>query len=231
MRKTPNKKMIGLFTLTGIICFFGIIATLLSSRMFVRDKDLIVTYFDESIKGLSVGSPVVLQGVEIGRVYRINLIANPEDLTFKIPVFIQIDKAQFNSGENQATLSKFIEKGLRARLATRNILTGQLIIEFVMLPNSKAVLRGDGHHLEIPTVLSSFGAISRGFDDLPLKETFEKLNKLLGQGSRFVSEINDSSTVSSLNKTIKDIGLAAQSLRNLTDYLEMHPEALLRGKH
>jgi paraquat-inducible protein B len=33
-----------------------------------------------------------------------------------------------------------------------------------------------------------------------------------------------------LRETLRELGKAAQSLRTLTDYLERHPESLIRGK-
>ena len=40
----------------------------------------------------------------------------------------------------------------------------------------------------------------------------------------------DSRTMLDLNKMLRDFSSAAQSLRNWADYLERHPEALIRGK-
>jgi paraquat-inducible protein B len=33
-----------------------------------------------------------------------------------------------------------------------------------------------------------------------------------------------------VTKTLEEVSNAARSLRSLTDYIEQHPEALLRGK-
>lgn len=247
MRRTPNKKMIGLFTLTGIVCFFGAIGIFLGDKLFVKDEDLLVMYFDESIKGLTVGSPVVLQGVEIGQVYKINLLADIKKLNFKIPVYVKIDTSQIIHVDDEGNTYKFgrqvnladrlVAKGLRARLASRNLLTGQLMITLEMLPDMPATMKGDGKHKEIPTVLSSFGQLSKGLEDLPVRESIEKFNTLLEQTNKLMSEVNKAnsggeiaSTINNLNKTIQDVGEAAQSLRNFSDYIERHPEALLKGK-
>ena len=37
-------------------------------------------------------------------------------------------------------------------------------------------------------------------------------------------------TLNNANQSISDIGAAARSIKNLTDYLERHPEAILKGK-
>ena len=40
----------------------------------------------------------------------------------------------------------------------------------------------------------------------------------------------DSEPRHELVKTLKEVSAAARSVRNLADYLERHPEALIRGK-
>jgi paraquat-inducible protein B len=42
--------------------------------------------------------------------------------------------------------------------------------------------------------------------------------------------IQTKKTLNNANQSISDIGAAARSIKNLTDYLERHPEAILKGK-
>ena len=37
-------------------------------------------------------------------------------------------------------------------------------------------------------------------------------------------------TLNQINATLKDVSQAAKSLKNLTDYLEQHPDSILKGK-
>ena len=39
-----------------------------------------------------------------------------------------------------------------------------------------------------------------------------------------------SQTLNNANTTMEEISKASRSIKNLTDYLERHPEALIRGK-
>jgi len=48
------------------------------------------------------------------------------------------------------------------------------------------------------------------------------------QGNRTLA--SDSPTQEELQQTLRSVSKAADSLRRLTDYLERHPESLLRGK-
>ncbi|MBR4126952.1 MAG: MCE family protein [Alphaproteobacteria bacterium] len=57
-----------------------------------------------------------------------------------------------------------------------------------------------------------------------LASVSEQAEKALG------SFKEDSRTMLDLNKMLRDFSSAAQSLRNWADYLERHPEALIRGK-
>ena len=101
MSQEPNKKKIGLFLLLGIIVFFLIIGQSVLSRFKVDNKQIAVMYFNESVKGLNVGSPVVFNGVEIGKVIKIELIANPQSVTFLVPVYVQLtslSKMKKNTG-------------------------------------------------------------------------------------------------------------------------------------
>lgn len=84
---------------------------------------------------------------------------------------------------------------------------------------------------ELRTTLQHVSRLSAGFDKdvMPslaatlanLESTTQSVDKLMATGSPIPIE---------LQRAIGEIGRAAQSARLLTDYLERHPEALIRGK-
>lgn len=258
MRKEPNKKMIGLFIIIGFLILIGIIVKFTLSQLITRSDELVVMYFDESIKGLSVGSPVVFKGVEIGKVAKIELLTTIANMDFNIPVYARMLPNQNISPDSlshyrrQATLDEFIKKGLRARLSTQSYLTGQLMVELEILPNTPIVLKHDPDLdiLEIPTVLSPFGELSKDVRTLPFRAILDRLNAILGQLEKqlplilppfesFATQLDKLITrigpdmtdmVTRLNGTLYDVSDAAKALRNMADYLERHPEALLKGK-
>ena len=142
-------------------------------------------YFDESLRGLNVGSSVMFKGVEIGQVSRIELVANTNDLNFRIPVYVQFNPEQRIISRDktlrgkQELLSELIKKGLRARLGVQNYMTGQLFIELTMQPDSPLNLKyeaSDGDYMEIPTILSPMGMISQDFSKLPIKQAVDNIN-------------------------------------------------------
>jgi mammalian cell entry related domain protein len=254
MRNEPNKKMIGLFMATGIIVLLIIFGIFIKSNFFTKDDKMLVMYFEESINGLSVGSPVVFKGVQVGKVARIEINANPEELTFSIPVYAKMDARQsiHYSGSEKIKynlLSALVEKGLRARLTTQSYLTGQLMIELEMFPDTPVVMRGPENQknmMEIPTILSPLGEISKGIQDLPIRESVVKFNQFFTSLNEELPEIRKivknmgkavdgnagaaADTLDNLNKAAINVSQAAKALRNFADYIERHPEALLKGK-
>ena len=146
----------------------------------------------------------------------------------------------------EEVLDELVKRGLRARLATHSFVTGQLMIELVMMPETGVKLHKDVGFLEIPTTLSPIGEISRGLQKIPLAEGFgnfteffKGLNDMMPEINAIVKDIenmverNKGVTIQVLdnfNKMTINMSKAAKSMQNLTDYLERHPEALIKGK-
>ncbi len=259
MKKEPKKKTIALFMILGLALLIGLVSKNLLEEYMADQKNMVVMYFSESIAGLNVGSPVVYEGVTVGKVVKIEIKTDPKTLEFRIPVYIRFasdgDISHMSFSKNithREFMDLLIQKGLRARLTTQNLLTGQLMIELLMLPDAPLVYqqKGDTKYFEIPTALSPYSNFMRDIEELPLKQiifkidsVFEKLDKdlppvlqsytNLGQNlneyvENSVPQTNQS--LNQLNRTLKDISNAAQSVKNLADYLEQHPDSILKGK-
>ena len=261
MKKEPNKKAIGLFLIIGFALFFWLIGQSVWHKLVVDNKGVFVMYFNESLQGLSEGAPIVFQGVEVGKVTRIKLVADMKDLKFQVPVYVRLKpmgSVRDNSFWSKIwgrddLLETLIERGLRARLTTQSFLTGQLMIELVMLPDTPIETKkeeGGESFPQIPTVLSKTEEFSKGLDHLQIQNTINQFNHItetlnkqlpilmpaLSQSAENLNEVllkisdNSDETISNLNKTLQDVSDAAKSLQNLADYLEQHPEALIKGK-
>lgn len=250
MPRQPDKRRIGIFMVTSTIVLLLILGGLLQNKIFGNKGKEVVMFFEESVNGLSVGSAVVFKGVKIGEVSRIEIKANPEELTFSIPVYAKMSSKSINSNSifssEKQVLDALVKRGLRARLATHSFVTGQLMVELVMEPQSEVKLHEEVSVLEIPTILSPIGELSRGLQKIPLAEGFgnfteffKSLNEMMPEINNVVDDIgnmvqrNKGVTVQVLdnfNKMTVNVAKAAKSMQNLTDYLERHPEALIKGK-
>ncbi|MBR2299698.1 MAG: MCE family protein [Alphaproteobacteria bacterium] len=259
MKKEPNKKTIALFMLVGFALLIGLIAKNLIEEYIINNRNLVTLYFSESISGLNVGSPVVYEGVTVGKVVKIEIKTDPKTLEFSIPVYIRFSQDNdfshmtFDDGTNRRDfLQMLIDKGLRARLDSQNLLTGQLMIDLFMDPNSEPVYHDDHDekHLEIPTTLSAFGNLARDIGDLPLKQIIWRFDNVLKKleedlpslietytdaGNKLSTYMNKSlpqtnQSLNQLNQTLKDVSNASKSIKNLADYLERHPDSVIKGK-
>lgn len=264
MKKEPNRKIVGLFLVIGFALFLGLIGKSIFDKMQSDTKDLAVMYFDESLPGLSEGAPVIFQGVEVGKVARIVLVTNKDDLNFHVAVYVRFKETDvisegslweklWNKEKDFDFLTIMIREGLRARLASQSYLTGQLRIDLVMLPGTEPVMFESPKKEnipQIPTVLSQKGELVRGLNRIKIQETLEKINtvadtlgqelpvlittlsKSAGNLDRSVAKIAQGSeeTMSNLNESLRNVSDAAKSIENLTDYLEQHPESLIKGK-
>ncbi len=145
MSKKVSPTLIGLFTLAGLL--LGAAALLLfGAGKFFEKTSNILLYFDKSANGLLVGSEVRFGGVRIGRVTSIKVLIDQKKNRKIIPVVVELSERDLRdigstSGANldlvtEAGVQKAVADGLRARMKQQSLLTGQLYIEFDIVPNS-----------------------------------------------------------------------------------------------
>ena len=155
MNQRANPKLIGAFVV-GAVALVVVGVLLLGGAKWLTQKRTFVAYFEGSVKGLNVGAPVEFQGVQVGSVTDIQLQFLTAEKEFRIPVFIQIEPGRMTEVGRQIEvhgqlLKPLIERGLRAQLEMQSLVTGQLIVQLGMHPDTPIRLVGDGKVPEIPT--------------------------------------------------------------------------------
>jgi len=122
-------------------------------------------YFPGSLAGLAVNTPVELRGLPIGRVSAVEIEYDPKTDRLRVPVTIEIaprrllhpaDGAPAGADAANDMFRRLIAKGLRARLASGNLLTGSRVVEldFVDNPDPAQLVMADPYP-ELPTVAGS----------------------------------------------------------------------------
>ena len=210
MSKMANKSLIGAFVI-GAIALAVISVIIFGSGKFFRKQLEFIMYFQGSIKGLSVGSPVIFRGVKIGEVKDITLRVRPSDLSFFIPVILEIDPSRI---QTEGTLAKpyeniqtMIDKGLRGQLQSQSFVTGQLAVGIDFYPDKPAKLIGlDKKYHEIPTVPTPIEELQKTIQDLNPKELAEKVKSTLDGIERAVNSPE-------IQKTLKSVSAAAEEAR------------------
>ncbi len=182
MNKKVSPALIGAF----IVATFFLIAlsiALLGGGKFFNKRDTVIAYFEGSLQGLSVGSPVKYHGVTVGEVkeIRINIQASGYDIT--IPVLIDLISGgsvhiigvETDESYSDEFLRVMVDRGLRATLKMQSLVTGKLYIELAFRPDEPPVFRDKtGNCIEIPTTASELQQISDAIQTLDIKNLVDK---------------------------------------------------------
>lgn len=232
MSRSASTTLIGAFVIGALaLAVFAVIV--LGSGKFFTKRPVYVMFFEGSVKGLNVGSPVNFRGVKIGSVKDIELKFDAKDLVFLIPVYVELDptkvtgiKGTIGGGEH---LGELVQKGLRAQLELQSILTGQLMINVDFFPDKPARYVGmETGYPEIPTVPSPLDELLRTAQELPLKELFDRLLKSIEGIERIANSPQVASSIKSLSEGLEDarkilgkidseIGPLMANLKNTSD--------------
>jgi paraquat-inducible protein B len=136
-------------------------------------------YFDQSVRGLTVGAPVEFRGIPIGQVTDVRIEFDRPQNRFRIPVTIEVEPERFTSRqvsdeERRKAVDALVAAGLRAQLKTGNLLTGQLIVALDIFKDAKpAQVVWNAPLPEFPTVPTPLEEITAN-----LTQLVERLGKL-----------------------------------------------------
>jgi len=216
MSKMANKSVIGAFVV-GAIALAVVAVVIFGSGKFFRKQLEFITFFQGSIKGLSVVSPVTFRVVTIGEVKNIHIQARPSDLTFQIPVLLEIDPSVIESVDPGAKIGAkpyeqiqaLIDKGLRAQLQSQSFVTGQLAVALDFHPDKPPVfVAQDKKYREIPSVPTPIEELQKTIQDLNLKEFAEKVKATLDGIEKAINSPE-------IPKTLKSVSVAADEVKVL----------------
>ncbi|MFW5722199.1 MAG: MlaD family protein [Desulfohalobiaceae bacterium] len=182
MSKRSSATWIGGFVV-GAAALVVIGVVMFGSGRYFKTTLKYVSYFDGDVKGLSSGAQVNFRGVQVGQVEDVQVVVDVTDGSIRIPVYYEIDPESVNEVGDGLTeldaeeyMDLLIEKGLRAQLAVRSFLTGQLCIELDFYPEEPIHrIRAETEVTEIPTVPSRFEMITQSLQEIPFKEISETL--------------------------------------------------------
>jgi paraquat-inducible protein B len=202
-----------------------------------------VTYFPGPVRGLEAGAPVLMQGVEVGRVSDVRLRYVPESATLETPVTLQIDprrlqfpvtdtttREELRIGMN-AALQKLVQKGMRATLSSSLILPGASGVSLEMAGRrgaARLVVEHDPPIIPAASTASGVEALNQlaaRIQNLPLEDIAAHLQRTAARIDTLVHDPALSQSLENMNRSLADIqkvaavarenaGPIAQSLRN-----------------
>ena len=246
-----------------------------------------VMYFGGSLRGLSAGAPVDLQGITVGEVKSLDVEYDERTKLLAFPVVVELYPQRLRGRRHtaptppghqppeintRALIDSLVGHGLRAELKTGNLLTGQKFVALEMhhdVPKEKVVW--NEQPAIFPTISGSLddiqdsvGVIAKKLSKVPfdrlsarllgamnsLDQTLKSADQLLHNvDSNLAPQVQttlaeaqaalrnakellgqDAPLENDLGSTLLQVSRAAKSISALVDYLERHPESLLRGK-
>jgi paraquat-inducible protein B len=266
-------------------------------------KERYLMFFQGSGRGLTIGAPVLLEGIPVGRVLDVQLTFNEQDFGFYIHALIEVEPDRVGAHGRRTALKvdevvqRLVERGMRGQLRSGSLLTGQLYVDLAFHPEAPpATIEHFGDHPVLPTVppppdalalanqaalaLERMNSILAKVEAMPIEgigrdaqatvagaralvdsaelkgavaeaqAAFAGMGALVERLDRDIapelsSALNETSRTMKyfgqivaersplyieLRRMFQDLSAAAGSVKVLTDYLERHPEALLKGK-
>ena len=240
----------GSFIFGAIALFF--IALFILYHEYIQGKvETYVLFFNGSLEGLDVTSAINYRGVKVGEVTRIELTANRQHTNVAIPVYATffIEKSFVKQND---PIQILIENGYTAVINPPNILTGRSSIELIQsnAKQDKHLLYSTYHQYPrfptadsaeqnsinanntLRTLRTTLHDISDFLRSPEVKNAFTSISTSANHFSQLSDQLSNQLPNSLLyfNNGFKEIGIAAYSFRNLSDFIARHPEALLRGK-
>ncbi|MEZ7907072.1 MAG: MlaD family protein [Pseudomonadales bacterium] len=191
-------------------------------------KQQFLMYFSSSVRGLSPGAPLEFKGIQIGSVLDIKLEFESESSSFRIPVLVEVEPDRIVDRDASAeisplqTLNTLIDRGLRARLATGSLLTGQLFVELNMYPGTEAVYLGDANspHPELPTVPGALEAMTQSIQGLMAKMEAIDVEALGGNIVGILDGVDDLVNKPKTEDTVTDLQASLRALKNILEEVD-----------
>lgn len=246
-----------------------------------------VMYFGGTLRGLSAGAPVELQGITVGEVKSVDVEYDQRAGSLAFPVLVELYPqrlrgrrahagrvAPVETGEagSRTLIDSLVAHGLRAELKTGNLLTSQKFVALDMYRDApKDRVNWKEQPAIFPTIAGglediqdSVGVIAKKLSKVPfdqlsarLMNAMASLDQTLKSADHLLQNVDgnlapqvqstlaeaqaalknakellgqDAPLENDLGSTLLQVSRAAKSISALVDYLERHPESLLRGK-
>lgn len=226
MSQRANPTLIGAFVVGAVVLAVAAALILGGRHWFARPQEYVM-FFDGSVAGLSVGSPVQYRGVPLGAVTDIRAVTGAT----QIAVFVGLDVSRhkflgagtgvLSSPDVATAVRNAVAQGLRAQLQNQSLVTGQLYVALDYFPDSPLRLSGlDPNVPEIPTVRTTVEQASEKLQRLVARVEALPVEQLFQTTMGAVDSVRGVTDSPELRQALQDAGLALREARGLIANLE-----------
>ena len=215
MSEKPHTVAIGAFVIGAILIAITIVIFALGTG-FGRQSEKVVMVFEGSVKGLNVGAPVALRGVQIGQVTNVELMLNADNLDLIMLVEAELSSKNIRRlGESTKDVTDgLIARGLRAQLKTQSLLTGLLYIQLDFHPDKAPVLvKLDSELTQLPTIPTDLEQLARKIEEIDLAQLAQEVQDTIHGLSAFVTSDAFQSLSGDLQTTLVSVTALSGELK------------------
>jgi len=226
MTRRPSPALIGAFVVLGTL--LGILAVIFwgSGRLFERQYRYIC-YFPRSVNGLTLGAAVKYRGVSVGHVNDLLIPYSKVGADVRVAVIIGLEgrKVRKRGGDVDPTndvITMLIQRGLRARLQSESLITGQLIVALDIVEDAppEPIRIGREGLIEIPTLPSQTDELRDLLSDVGKKLKNADLPRLTTAATELIESATRLTNGPELRRVLVELGQASAQLRRLTETVD-----------
>ncbi len=194
-----------------------------------------LTYFTGPVQGLTAGTPVQMNGVQVGRVREVRLHYVPETATLQTPVTLEIDPRKLEievtpsmtreelRGRMNDAMQKLVQKGMRATLSSSLILPGASAVSLDMtgrsgraqldLTHEPPVIPAASGTSGVEGALAAINDVAGTIRRLPLQDIAAHMRSAAQQVDTLVSDPSLHQSLQHLNTSLSELEKVAVTTR------------------
>lgn len=254
MQHKTSYYKIGLFTLLSmalVICFiiFLGIGTLFKTQVIAE------TYFNESVQGLNIGSPVKYRGVNVGKVTKIGMVSElygtdgspmpgqeGRYIYAQFSLTPQLTHSQHATQDLQKIVDAYVKNGLRASLATQDLVGNVFLsLNFVDNPEDALALpiNWKPDHIYIPSTPSTLSQLTDSISNIASNLTQIDFQKVVNDFDMAMLQVNTLATranqlINNESKvwsdTFANLQQMSSNMNQMSSTLRNNPSAAVFGQ-
>ena len=231
MGERKHSVLIGAFVVGSLLIVLAG-AVFIGSTGLGGQREKVVMVFEGSVKGLTMGAPVALRGVEIGQVTDIQLLLSTDRADIIMQVEAELSESNIRLVGESMNASQLIpyliDNGLRAQLNMQSVLTGLLYIQMDFHPDTIASLpEVVSPHTQIPTIPTELELLRRTLRSIDYAKIAQDIGNIAEGLSALFASDEFRALPGELQQSLAALTEAGSSLKQTLDTLRPRVDQLM----
>lgn len=187
-----------------------------------------IANFNSSVAGLAAGAAVTVRGLKIGEVTSVSLVYDQASDNVLVPVHFTLEPERIallqlpTGGDLDARMAELVRRGLRVKLETANVLTGQKQLAMDLyhdVPPAELGKSGDAYVIPViggsaDDVASAATNLVNRLNDIPFDSIGRNLDQTLAGVSALVNDKQLGQSVAALRTTLASTQSLVENLNH-----------------